>query len=120
MTGREQRMAARGHARAEREAKAAKARAILLAKPRFARPTRFRTGRGRRATAAKLEAARNRLRSPTPDERLDAISDVADLDPVVATRELDNLLRGAGANDDVRMEAFGKLKDLTDERPADG
>ena len=90
--------------------------------------SRSRASRGRRDSEQdedaeqrqKLEAARNRLRSPTPDERLDAISDVADLDPVVATRELDNLLRGAGANDDVRMEAFGKLKDLTDERPADG
>lgn len=59
-----------------------------------------------------LEDVRERLRSPDPQVRLDAIDELRELDPVVAGRDLDNLLRGAETDEEVRLKAFEELTDL--------
>ena len=56
------------------------------------------------------------LRSPDPEDRISAIASLIDLDPQVAERELEALLRGPEEDDDVRIEAFTQLKDLSQDR----
>jgi len=61
-----------------------------------------------------IEKGHRLLRSPDPDERIEGISALVDTEPQVAARELDSLLRSAEPHEDVRLEAFEKLEDLTE------
>ena len=68
----------------------------------------------RSKVSADLEDSLKRLHSEDPFDRLTAIVSLVDLDPQVAQRELEALLRGSEQDDEVRVEAFGQLKDLSE------
>jgi hypothetical protein len=64
-----------------------------------------------------IEKSHGQLRSSDPDARIDAIGSLVDLDPQAAERELDSLLQSAEPVEDVRVEAFEKMEDLTEGKP---
>jgi len=61
-----------------------------------------------------IEKGHRLLRSPDPNERIEGISALVDTEPQAAARELDSLLQSAEPHEDVRLEAFEKLEDLTE------
>jgi hypothetical protein len=54
------------------------------------------------------------LRSTDPDQRIDAITSLVELDPAGASQTLDSLLQSPESNEDVRVEAFERLNDLNE------
>lgn len=60
----------------------------------------------RREQLDAFDQAYARLEEPDPAARMDALKDLADLDPVVGRRDLDDVLASAEPDDEVRWEAF--------------
>jgi len=62
----------------------------------------------------KIEESHRLLRSADPDQRIEAIGALVDTEPEAAASELNSLLQSAEPHEDVRVEAFEKLEDLTE------